>query len=64
MRDRPVLVVTSDLASRRGLEAALRSLGYRATMVAALDEAFGKATVELAVWVANVLQNPPPQKRP
>jgi phospholipid/cholesterol/gamma-HCH transport system substrate-binding protein len=31
--------------------------------VAALDEAFGKATVELAVWVANVLQDRPPQKR-
>jgi phospholipid/cholesterol/gamma-HCH transport system substrate-binding protein len=32
--------------------------------VAALDEAFGKVTVELALWVANVLQGPPPQKRP
>ena len=31
--------------------------------IAALDEAFGKATVELAVWVANVLQGQPPQKR-
>lgn len=31
--------------------------------VAALDEAFGKTIVELAVWVANVLQGPPPQKR-
>ena len=31
--------------------------------VAALDEAFGKATVELAVWVANVLQGLPAQKR-
>ncbi len=31
--------------------------------IAALDEAFGKATVELAVWVANVLQGAPPQKR-
>jgi phospholipid/cholesterol/gamma-HCH transport system substrate-binding protein len=31
--------------------------------IAALDEAFGKATLELAVWVANVLQSQPPQKR-
>lgn len=31
--------------------------------IAALDEAFGKATVELAVWVANVLQSQPSQKR-
>jgi phospholipid/cholesterol/gamma-HCH transport system substrate-binding protein len=34
-----------------------------AAAVAALDEAFGKATVELAAWVANVLQGQPPQKR-
>jgi phospholipid/cholesterol/gamma-HCH transport system substrate-binding protein len=34
------------------------------TAVAALDEAFGKATVELAVWVANVLQGLAAQKRP
>jgi ABC-type uncharacterized transport system auxiliary subunit len=32
--------------------------------IAALDEAFGKASVELAVWVANVLQGLPAQKRP
>jgi phospholipid/cholesterol/gamma-HCH transport system substrate-binding protein len=32
--------------------------------IAALDEAFGKAAVELAAWIANVLQGPPPQKRP
>jgi phospholipid/cholesterol/gamma-HCH transport system substrate-binding protein len=31
--------------------------------IAALDEAFGRATVELSVWVANVLQGQPPQKR-
>jgi phospholipid/cholesterol/gamma-HCH transport system substrate-binding protein len=31
--------------------------------IAALDEAFGKAIVELAVWVANVLHGQPPQKR-
>ena len=43
MRERPVLVVTSDLASRRGLEAALRDLGYRATIVA-LDEAVAALT--------------------
>jgi phospholipid/cholesterol/gamma-HCH transport system substrate-binding protein len=30
--------------------------------IAALDEAFGRATVDLAVWVANVLQGHPPQK--
>jgi phospholipid/cholesterol/gamma-HCH transport system substrate-binding protein len=34
------------------------------TAVAALDEAFGKATVELVVWVANVLQGLAAQKRP
>ena len=32
--------------------------------IAALDEAFGKVAVELAVWVANLLRGPPPQKRP
>jgi phospholipid/cholesterol/gamma-HCH transport system substrate-binding protein len=31
--------------------------------IAGLNEAFGKVAVELAVWVANVLQGPPPQKR-
>ncbi len=34
------------------------------TAVAALDEAFNKATVELVVWVANVLQGLAAQKRP
>jgi hypothetical protein len=29
--------------------------------IAALDEAFGKAVVELVVWVANVVQSPLPQ---
>ena len=32
--------------------------------VAALNEAFGKAAVELAVWVADVLQSQPPQRQP
>jgi phospholipid/cholesterol/gamma-HCH transport system substrate-binding protein len=31
--------------------------------IAVLNEAFGKVTVELAVWVANVLQGSPPQRR-
>jgi phospholipid/cholesterol/gamma-HCH transport system substrate-binding protein len=34
------------------------------TAVAALDEAFGKAAVELVVWVANVLQGLAAKKRP
>jgi phospholipid/cholesterol/gamma-HCH transport system substrate-binding protein len=32
--------------------------------IAALDEAFGKAAIELAAWIANVLQGSPPQQRP
>jgi two-component system response regulator AtoC len=39
VKERSVLVVESDPASQRGLEAALRSLGYRAAIAASLDEA-------------------------
>jgi phospholipid/cholesterol/gamma-HCH transport system substrate-binding protein len=33
--------------------------GQAPVAITALDEAFGKATVELAMWLANVLQEPP-----
>jgi two-component system response regulator AtoC len=39
MKQRSVLVVESDLASQRGLETALRNLGYRAAIAASLDDA-------------------------
>jgi two-component system response regulator AtoC len=39
VKERSVLVVESDSASRRGLEVALRSLGYGSTVVGSLDEA-------------------------
>ena len=41
VKERAVLVVESDPVSRRGLESALRSLGYRASVAVSIDEALG-----------------------